>query len=119
MFAAHQRLDNLCVIVDNNGLQIDGRVSEVAGAEPFDEKFASFGFEVIKADGHCFDDLENAFGLAGKIKGKPAAIIAKTIKGKGVSFMEDRVAWHGSAPNAEQYAQAMQELNTVLAGLEG
>lgn len=118
MFAAHNKLDNLCVVVDNNGLQIDGRVCEVGGPEPFDTKFEAFGFEVIKVDGHNFDELEAAFEKAKTIKGKPTAIIAKTIKGKNVSFMEDSVNWHGAAPNAEQYEIAKADLNKILAGLE-
>lgn len=119
MFAAHNKLDNLCVILDNNGLQIDGTIEEVAGPAPFDTKFASFGFEVIMADGHDFDSLEAAFQKARTIKGKPTAILCKTIKGKGVSFMENQVSWHGAAPNAEQYETAMAELKAQLAGLEG
>lgn len=117
MFAAHNKLDNLCVVVDNNGLQIDGRVCEVGGPEPFDTKFEAFGFEVIKVNGHNFDELEAAFEKAKTIKGKPTAIVAKTIKGKDVSFMEDNVSWHGAAPNAEQYETAKGDLNKILAGL--
>ncbi len=118
MFAAHHELDNLCVIVDNNGLQIDGPVSEVGGPEPIDEKFRSFGFDVQVIDGHNFDEIEAAFNHAKTVKGKPSAIIAKTIKGKDVSFMENKVNWHGAAPNKEQYEVAMLDLNKVLAGLE-
>jgi transketolase len=118
MFAAHNNLDNLCVIVDNNGLQIDGPVAEVAGPEPIDEKFRSFGFDVTVIDGNNFDELETAFEHAKTVKGKPCAIIAKTVKGKGVSFMENQVGWHGTAPNAEQYEVAMQDLQKVLSGLE-
>lgn len=118
MFAAHQKLDNLCVIVDNNGLQIDGPVAEVGGPEPIDEKFRSFGFDVTIINGHDFDEIEAAFAHAKTVKGKPCAIIAKTIKGKGVSFMENQVGWHGTAPNAEQYEIAMQDLHKVLSGLE-
>ncbi|QEY34735.1 transketolase [Caproiciproducens galactitolivorans] len=118
MFAAHHKLDNLCVIVDSNGLQIDGPVAEVGGPEPIDEKFRSFGFDVQVIDGHDFDAIEAALAHAKTVKGKPSVIIAKTIKGKGVSYMENQVGWHGKAPNDEQYAAAMQELNTALSGLE-
>lgn len=119
MFAAHNRLDNLCVIVDFNGLQIDGTVSDVAGLEPIDTKFASFGFEVITIDGHDFEQIENALDQAKTVKGKPTAIIAKTVKGKGVSFMENQVGWHGTAPNKEQYEQATAELQAEIDRLEG
>jgi len=118
MFAAHQKLDNLCLIVDNNGLQIDGPVAEIGGPEPIDEKFRSFGFDVQVINGHNFDEIEDAFNHAKTVKGKPSVIIAKTVKGKGVSYMENQVGWHGTAPNAEQYETAMQDLNRVLAGLE-
>lgn len=118
MFATQHDLDNLCVIVDNNGLQIDGPVAEVGGPEPIDEKFRSFGFDVTIVDGHNFDELDNAFAHAKTVKGKPCAIIAKTIKGKDVSFMQNQVCWHGTAPNAEQYEVAMQDLHKVLSGLE-
>lgn len=119
MFAAHHQLDNLCLMVDNNGLQIDGPVAEVGGPEPIDEKFRSFGFDVqIIINGHDFDEIEAAFNHAKTVKGKPSVIIAKTIKGKDVSFMENKVSWHGAAPNAEQYEVAMQDLNKVLSGLE-
>lgn len=110
MFAAHHNLDNLCYIVDYNGLQIDGKVSEVAGLEPIDKKFESFGFEVIKICGHCFNQIEEAFEKAKSVKGKPTVIIAETVKGKGVSYMEDQVGWHGKAPNQEQYELALNEL---------
>ena len=110
MFAAHHNLDNLCYIVDYNGLQIDGKVSEVAGLEPLDKKFESFGFEVIKICGHCFNQIEEAFEKAKSVKGKPTVIIAETVKGKGVSYMEDQVVWHGKAPNQEQYELALNEL---------
>lgn len=119
MFASHNKLDNLVVIVDANGLQIDGTTEEVAGIEPIDKKFEAFGFETIKIDGHNFDDIENALNKAKEIKGKPTAIIAKTIKGKGVSFMENQVGWHGKAPNAEEYEIALNELKAKLADLEG
>ncbi len=110
MFAAHRKLDNLCVIVDNNGLQLDGTIEEIIGATPLDKKFEAFGFHVLEADGHDFDSLKAAFDKAREVKGKPTVIIAKTVKGKGVSYMENNVAWHGAAPNEEQYRQAMEEL---------
>lgn len=119
MFAAHNKLDNLVLIVDQNGLQIDGTVDEVAGIEPLDKKFESFGFEVIKIDGHNFEQIADALDKAKTIKGKPTAILAKTVKGKGVSFMENQVGWHGTAPNKEQYEQATAELQTEIDRLEG
>lgn len=119
MFAAHNKLDNLTVIVDQNGLQIDGKVSEVCGIEPLDKKFESFGFEVIKINGHCFDEIEAAFNKAKEVKGKPTAILAQTIKGKGVSFMEDQVDWHGKGPNKDEYEKAIAELEAQLKELEG
>lgn len=119
MFAAHKKLDNLCLIVDSNGLQIDGPVAEVAGPEPIDKKFEAFGFDVQIVNGHCFDALEAAFEHAKTVKGKPSVIIAKTTKGKGVSFMENQVSWHGVAPNKEQYETAVQELTAALNELEG
>ncbi len=118
MFAGHNKLDNLCVVVDNNGLQIDGDVADVCSPYPIDEKFQAFGFHVINIDGHNFDEIEAAFAEARTIKGKPTAIIAKTVKGKGISFMENKASWHGTAPNDEQYEIAMSELKAVLAGLE-
>ena len=118
MFASAKKLDNLCVIVDNNNLQIDGTVEEVNSPYPIDEKFSAFGFNVISVNGHCFKELEEAFDNARACKGKPTAIIAKTVKGKGVSFMENQVSWHGSAPNAEQYAQAMEQLKAQKAEVE-
>lgn len=118
MFAGHQKLDNLCVIVDFNGLQIDGPISEVAGPEPFDKKFEAFGFDVQVIDGHDFDALEAAFNHAKTVKGKPSAIICKTVKGKGVSYMENQVGWHGTAPNTEQYEVAKNELCAQLSELE-
>lgn len=118
MFAAHHKLDNLCYIVDFNGLQIDGKVSDVAGLEPIDKKFESFGFEVIKICGHCFNQIEEAFEKAKSVKGKPTVIIAETVKGKGVSYMEDQVGWHGKAPNAEQYELAIDELKAQQKVLE-
>ncbi len=119
MFAAHNKLDNLVVIVDQNGLQIDGPVAEVCGIEPLDKKFESFGFNVIKINGHCFDEIEAAFESAKTVKGKPTAILAKTVKGKGVSFMEDQVDWHGKGPNKEEYEKATAELEAQIAELEG
>ena len=110
MFASHRKLDNFVAIVDNNGLQIDGAVDDVCSPYPIDEKFKAFGFHVIEVDGHDFDALKAAFDEAKQTKGQPTAIIAKTVKGKGVSFMENQCSWHGTAPNDEQYAQAMEEL---------
>ena len=110
MLAAHRKLDNFVAIIDNNGLQIDGAIDEVCSPYPIDEKFEAFGFHVITVDGHDFDALKAAFDEAKATKGKPTAIITKTVKGKGVSFMEGQVSWHGTAPNDEQYAQAMEEL---------
>lgn len=119
MFAAHYQLDNLVAIVDNNGLQIDGRVKDVMSPYPIDEKFEAFGWHVIRIDAHDFDAIEKAFNEAENVSGKPVVIIQKSIKGKGVSFMEDNVSWHGAAPNEEQYNQAMSELKAKLAELEG
>lgn len=113
MFAAHYKLDNLCLIVDWNGLQIDGPVAEVMNPTPYKEKLEAFGFNVVCVDGHDFDELDAAFSAAEECKGKPTAIVAKTVKGKGVSFMENQTGWHGSAPNDEQYAQAVAELNST------
>lgn len=110
MSASHYKLDNLCVIVDNNNLQIDGSIENVMSPYPIDQKFKSFGFEVINIDGHDIEHIIMAFNKAKQVKGKPTAIIAKTIKGKGVSFMENQVGWHGKAPNQEQYEQAIKEL---------
>ncbi len=110
MSASHYKLDNLCVIVDNNNLQIDGEITQVMSSYPIDLKFESFGFNVINVDGHNVEELINAFNKAKNLKGKPTAIIAKTIKGKGVSFMENQAGWHGKAPNEEQYNQAIKEL---------
>ena len=111
MFAAHYKLDNLCMVIDWNGLQIDGRITDVMNPTPHDKKLEAFGFHVISIDGHDFDAIEKAFAGAKKVKGKPTAIIAKTVKGKGVSFMENKVNWHGAAPNDEQYEAALAELN--------
>ena len=114
MFAANKNLDNFVAIVDYNGLQIDGPITEVNSPLPLDKKFEAFNWNVIVIDGHNFDEIEDAFNKAKETKGKPTAIIAKTTKGKGVSFMENQVGWHGAAPNDEQYATAMAELNAQL-----
>jgi len=119
MFAAAKGLDHLVAIVDNNNLQIDGTVEEVNSPYPIAEKFAAFGWNVIEINAHCFDEIEAAFQQALQFNGKPTAIVMKSIKGKGVSYMENQVGWHGAAPNAEQYAQAMEELQAQLAELEG
>lgn len=113
MFAGHRKLDNLVVIVDNNGLQIDGPVDEVCSPYPIDKKFEAFNFHVINVDAHDFDALRAAFQEARQTKGMPTAIIAHSLKGKGVSFMEGSVAWHGTAPNDEQYAVAMADLEKI------
>ena len=110
MAAAHYKLDNLCVIVDNNNLQIDGKISDVMNSYPIDKKFESFGFEVMNIDGNDIEEIIKAFEVARNIKGKPTAIIAKTIKGKGVSFMENKASWHGKAPSLEEFNQAINEL---------
>ncbi len=111
MFAGHRNLDNLVVIVDNNNLQIDGKISDVCSPYPIDKKFEAFNFHVINVDGNDFDSLRAAFEEARATKGMPTAIVAKTVKGKGVSYMEDNAGWHGKAPNDEEYAIAMEELN--------
>ena len=118
MFAGHHKLDNLCVILDYNGLQIDGPIEEVAGPAPFEPKFQAFGFETITVNGNDFDELEKAFDAARACKGKPFAIIAKTVKGKGVSVLENQVGWHGKAPNAEEYEVAKKELTESLEVLQ-
>ena len=118
MFASHKKLDNLCLIVDNNDLQIDGTLDEVCSPYPIDEKFRAFGFDTVVIDGHDFDAMEAAFAHVKEVKGKPCVIIAKTVKGKGVSFMENQVGWHCTAPNKEQYEVAMQDLKQALAALE-
>ena len=111
MLAAHRKLDNLVVIVDNNGLQIDGNIADVCSPYPIDKKFEAFNFEVIcLEDGNDFEQIKEAFAKASEVTGKPVAIVAKTVKGKGVSFMENKASWHGVAPNDEQYAIAMEEL---------
>ena len=119
MFASHYKLDNLCVIVDNNGLQIDGNVAKVMSPYPIDEKFKAFGFHVEVINGHDFDAIESALATAKTIKGQPCAIIMQTVKGKDISFMENDAGWHGVAPNDAQYEQAMAELKSKLTELEG
>lgn len=113
MFAGARKLDNLVVVVDNNGLQIDGRVEDVCSVYPIADKFKAFNFETVEINGHNFDEIRAAFEKAKQTKGKPTAIIMKTIKGKGVSYMEDNAGWHGKAPNDEEYAKAMDELNAA------
>lgn len=113
MFAGARKLDNLVVIVDNNGLQIDGNIADVCSPYPIDKKFEAFNFHVINIDGHDFDQIAAAFAEARETKGMPTAIIAKTVKGKGVSFMENQASWHGTAPNDEQYKVAMEDLEKV------
>ena len=110
MTSSKYKLDNLCVIVDNNNLQIDGTIEEVMSSYPIDEKFKNFGFQVINIDGHNIKEIIDAFDVAKNVKGKPTCIIAKTVKGKGVSFMENKVEWHGKAPSEEEYKTAMEEL---------
>ena len=119
MLAAHYKLDNLCVIVDNNGLQIDGPVDKIMSPYPIDEKLKAFGFHVEVIDGHDYNQIEAALNTAKTVKGQPTAIVMKTTKGKGVSFMEGQASWHGKAPNDEEYAIAMNELKAALAELEG
>ena len=118
MAAAKYRLDNLCGLVDVNGLQIDGATADVMPSEPLDAKFAAFGWHVIKADGHDFDSLRAALAEARETKGKPSVILMRTVKGRGVSFMENNAGWHGKAPNAEQYEQAHAELSAAIEKLE-
>ena len=117
MFAAHYKLDNLCLIVDNNGLQIDGAVKDVMNTMPYPSKFRAFGWNVISIDGHNIEEILEAFEKAKATKGKPTVIVAKTVKGKGVSFMENQAGWHGKAPNEEQYNQAKSELEAYKATL--
>ena len=119
MFASHYKLDNLCVIVDNNGLQIDGEVAKVMSPYPIDAKLEAFGFDVQVINGHDFDAIEAALNHAKTVKGKPSAIVMQSVKGKDVSFMENQASWHGAAPNDAQYEQAIAELNQKLAELEG
>ena len=114
MFAAHYQLDNLCVFIDHNGLQIDGPVCDVMNPMPFDKKLEAFGFHVIVINGHNFDEIESALNTAKTVKGQPTAVIMETVKGKGVSFMENNVKWHGSAPNDEQYAAGLAEIDATL-----
>ena len=118
MSAAKYGLDNLCAIVDVNGLQIDGRTADVMPSEPLDRKFAAFNWHAIRVDGHDLDALRAAFAEARQVKGQPTVLIAKTVKGKGVSFMENDAGWHGKAPNAEQYEKAMAELDAAVKRLE-
>ena len=118
MFAAQYKLDNLVAVIDNNNLQIDGPITEVMSSYPITDKFTAFGWHVIPIYAHDFDQLEAAFKEARTVKGKPTAIIQKSVKGKGVSFMENQVSWHGTAPNAEQYEQAKAELTAALEALE-
>jgi transketolase len=119
MFAAHYKLDNMVVIVDNNGLQIDGNIADVMSPYPIVDKFLAFGFNTIAIDGHDFDAIEKAFEAARKCKGQPTAIVMSTTKGKGVSYMENNAGWHGKAPNDAEFEQAMAELNAAMAELEG
>ena len=114
MFAAHYNLDNLCVLLDWNGLQIDGPITEVMNPTPHDKKFEAFGFHVISIDAHDFDQIEAAFAEARTVKGKPTAIIMRSVKGKGVSFMENQVGWHGNAPDDAQYEQAVAEIKATM-----
>lgn len=117
MFAAHKKLDNLCIFLDYNGLQIDGPISEVNDPSPLDTKFEAFGWNVLVIDGHDIEAIDSAVKAAKACKGKPTAIICRTVKGKGVSFMENSVKWHGSAPNEEQYKQAVSEINSYIDSL--
>ncbi len=117
MFAAHKKLDNLCIFLDYNGLQIDGPISEVNDPSPLDSKFEAFGWNVLVIDGHDIEAIDSAVKAAKACKGKPTAIICRTVKGKGVSFMENSVKWHGSAPNEEQYKQAVSEINSYIDSL--
>ena len=119
MLASHYHLDNLCVIIDNNGLQIDGKITDVMSPYPIVDKLEAFGFHVESIDAHDFDQIENAFRVARETKGQPTAIVMKSVKGKGVSFMENNAGWHGKAPNDAEYAQAVAEINAKLAELEG
>lgn len=114
MFAAHHKLDNFCLIIDWNGLQIDGAIDEIVSPAPSRDKLEAFGFYVVEIDAHDFAQIEDAFAKARACKGKPTAIVAKSIKGRGVSFMENQVKWHGSAPNDEQYAIAVAEINAQM-----
>ena len=113
MSSSKYKLDNLCVIVDNNNLQIDGTIDEVMSSKPIDDKFRSFGFEIIKIDGHNIEEIKSAFEVAKNVKEKPVCIIAKTIKGKGVKYMENKVDWHGKAPNEDEYKQAIIDIENM------
>ena len=119
MAAAHYKLDNLCIIVDNNGLQIDGNIKDVMSPYPIVDKLDAFGFRTLAIDGHDFDAIEEAFNTAKVTKGMPTAIVITSVKGKDVSYMENNAGWHGKAPNDAEYAQAMTELKALLAELEG
>ena len=119
MFAAHYKLDNMVVIVDNNGLQIDGNIADVMSPYPIVDKFLAFGFNTIAIDGHDFDAIEKALASAKATKGQPTAIVMTTTTGKGVSYMLNDAGWHGKAPNDAEYEQAMAELNAAMAELEG
>ena len=118
MFAPHYKLDNFTIFVDNNGLQIDGDITKVMNPTPIDKKFEAFGWNVIKIDAHNYDEIEAAVEAAKACKGRPTAVIMKSVKGKNVSFMENQAAWHGTAPNKEQYEQAISELDKIIAELE-
>lgn len=118
MFAGARHLDNLCIIIDNNGLQIDGDIRDVCSPYPIDKKFEAFNFHVIEMDAHDFDSIRKAFAEARAVKGKPTAIIARSVKGKGVSYMENNASWHGKAPNDEEYAAAMDELVKIGEALD-
>ena len=118
MAASHYKLDNLCIVVDNNGLQIDGSIADVMSPYPIVQKLEAFGFHVMAIDGHDFDAIEAAFAEAKTVKGQPSAIVITSVKGKGVSYMENKAGWHGKAPNDAEYEQAMSELNAQLAELE-
>lgn len=119
MFAAHYKLDNLTAFVDFNGLQIDGNICDVMNPTPIDEKFKAFNWHVICIDAHNFEEIEKAVEEAENTKGKPTAVIARSVKGKGVSFMENQAGWHGAAPNDEQYAQAISELDKYIEEVRG
>ena len=119
MFASHYKLDNLVVIVDNNGLQIDGNIADVMSPYPIVDKLLAFGFHTVAIDGHDLDAIEAALAEAKTVKGQPCAIVMSTVKGKGVSFMENDAGWHGKAPNDAEFEQAMAELNAAMAELEG
>lgn len=118
MFAGHNKLSNLIAVVDHNGLQIDGRITEICSPEPVTDKFAAFGWHVLTMNGHDFDDIDRAFKEAAALSGKPVVIVQESVKGKGVSFMENQASWHGTAPNKEQYDIAMAELSAALKALE-